>query len=242
MNETLDNIKNKAKRAAIKAGEFFTQPSVRRVSRFSAGILELLACVDRKNPVSIGSGTLSLIDMTLDAFEFPYSTKVEHFVKKRGLEAKSGSLPRMLIDSGIVKDFPYKSAFVDGTWTFKELNIDKDSKLYFAENTDNSTFYQDPLSRYSVAYYHSNSFNFEKLFDFIWKKYPNGVYLAASSKSAIHNGGIRFCPLVTDDCLYIGDLNPKKFGEDIKLFQKDEMSRSFMLAGEPGTGKTSFVI
>lgn len=238
-------IKNKLQGYVNKIGEVLAEPTIRKTARFATGILESMAYINPENPISVGSAALSMVDNALDSFEIPFPTKTEHFAKKNSLLRATGGLPRILAEAGILDQFPTRIVFTDNSWTVKEMTLDEKSKFYYAENTDPTASYKDPLARISIAYYYSKDFNFQRLFDAIWERYKSGVFVSTVNLSPFRNLEgqiITLHDLSTDECLYLGDIDVIEFSNDLKKFREEGTSRSFMLSGDPGTGKTSFVI
>lgn len=240
----MNEVKKKARNALVKLSEFMSEPSVRKTSKFALGILETMAYVNPKSPLSIATGSFSLVDTALEAFEIPHPTPTEHFVKNHDLEVKIGGLPRILVESGVMDHFENRPMFTDGPWLVKELVVSETERFYYAENQEPSATHQDPLARLAQSYYYTKGFDFNKLFDIIWKKYENGLSVTLSNPAgkSWEVNSITLDELEVSEYLYIGDIDPKEFAKDIQKFRNENTSRSYMLSGEPGTGKTSLVI
>lgn len=238
------DFKDKAKAAAVKVLDFFTDPTVRKTSKFATSILEIVSYMDRKNPLSMGSGAVAFVDAALEAFEYPFPTKSEQFAKKNRLILKAGTLPKIIIDAGLTDISKHKIIFNDHPWAIKKIDIDEDNCLYYAENIDGTSPYVNSTDRISTHFYCHENFDFEKLFELIWSKYPTGAIIStmSSSRAKWEVENVRLNALCTDDALYIGDISVDSFAEDIQKFRKEGTPRSIMLVGEPGTGKSSFAI
>lgn len=240
----MKELKKKARDTLVKVSEFLSEPSVRKTSKFALGVLETMAYINPKNPLSIATGSFSLVDTALDAFEIPHPTPTEHFVKNNDLEVKIGGLPRILVESEVMDYFESRPMFTDGPWLVKELVVSETERFYYAENQEPSATHQDPLAKLAQSYYYTKGFNFNKLFDIIWKKYKNGLSVTLSNPAgkSWELNSITLDELEVSEYLYIGDIDPESFANDIKKFRDENTSRSYMLSGEPGTGKTSLVI
>lgn len=237
-------FKRKFKNAFIKIVDIVTDPTVRKTSKFATAVLEIASYMDRKNPISIGSGTIALIDAALEAYEYPFPSKCEQFAKKNGLKLKSGTLPKIIIDAGITDVSKHRTIFVDHPWAIKRMEIDENNTLYYAENTDVTSPYVNLTDRISTHYYCAETFNFDKLFNMIWEKYPDGAVLSTlnvnRNKWELEN--VRLNQLFSKDSYYIGELDIDSFANEVKTFISENVARSFMLVGEPGTGKSSFAL
>lgn len=238
------SLKNKAKGLLIKAVELLTDPTVRKTSKFATSILEIISFVDKKNPISVGSGAVALVDAALEAFEYPFPTKSEQFAKKNKLILKSGTLPKIIIDAGLTEISSHKTMFNDHPWCIKKVIIDDDNCLYYAENIDGTSPYVNVTDKISGHFYYPENFNFEKLFEMIWSKYPTGASLStmSSNRAKWEVENVRLNALCSQDSVYIGDIDVQDFANDIQKFREESIPRSLMLVGEPGTGKSSFAI
>lgn len=231
----------KMRDTALKA---FYHPTVIKVSRFATDVLEATYVVDPKNPLSIGSAAVALVDSAVTAFELPQPTKLDHFAESNKLVLYNGSLPKVMIDAKLHTKYNCKIVLkLESNMVVKELSLDDDNKLYYVENTDSTTSYADPADRIYYIFYTNKDFNFEKLFDAIWNHYSGGIFLAKSNtNSSTGQSSIKLNSLTSTEYMYIGDLNIDLFVEDIRKCREDMVSRSFMLVGPPGCGKSSFSI
>jgi len=240
----MGSLKEKGKRAASKAFEVLYSPSLRKVSRFAANVLETVSLVDTGSPLSVGSGVLSLIDSGVDAFDIPLPTKIEQYGDSHKLTERISFLGRVVVSSGLPEDMPTKIVCLDGKVALKELSFDFGS-FYYVENIDGSAQIHDELDRVHGYYYTTKEFPFEKLFDKIWERYSEGIYLSVkvSDDDGMNVKNLRMHNLSTSELIYIG-ANPdlEKFCEQLVKYRDKNISRSYMLIGAPGTGKSSFSI
>lgn len=240
MSDTRKKIKDSAESGLKKLITIAQNPVIRKSSRFAGALLEVSSLVKSKNGLSIAAGLASTVEAALDAFEVPYPTKVEQFAKKNNLAQRTGSLSKILIDASMHEAFPTEVVFTDDNWVIKEMKVGEGS-LYFGEHADSGA--PDPMGRLSEVYYHTQNFNFDILFDALWDHYPKGVHVSVQNakRKKWEERYMRLHHLATDEYFYLGSLDPLNFAEKIKEFREAGVSRSFMLAGLPGTGKSSFV-
>lgn len=230
----------KARDGAIKV---LYHPTVLKVSRFASDVLEATYAVDTKSPLSVGTAALSLIDSAVTAFELPQPNKLDHFAESYDLVQYNGSLPKVIFESKINESFPTKIVLkIDENMVVKEMQIDDSNKFYYVENIDKSTAFPEPTDRVYYLFYTTKGFNFERLFDIIWNSYSGGIFLAKTSTTNMPSGVVKLNALSSDEYLYIGDISIDDFASDVKKCREDKLSRSFMLVGPPGCGKSSFSI
>lgn len=230
----------KMRDTALKA---FYHPTVIKVSRFATDVLEATYVVDPKNPLSIGSAAVALVDSAVTAFELPQPTKLDHFAESRELVQFNGSLPKVMMEAKINTMHPTKTVLkLDGNMVVKEVSLDDKNKIYYIENVDSTTSFTDPVDRIYYLFYTTKDFEFEKVFDAIWNFYTGGIFLAKTSTATNPQGTIKLNSLTSSDYMYIGDLSIDDFATDIIKCRAENLSRSFMLVGPPGCGKSSFSI
>lgn len=234
----------KKKKWTEKAINILYSPHVRKLSRFAANILETTSLIDTKNPISLTSGIISVIDSGVDAFDLPLPTKIEQYGESHGLIERISFLARVVVSSGLPEDMSPRIVCLDGKIALKELEFDF-GNFYYVENIDGSTQVNDELDRVHGYYYTTKDFPFELLFEKIWEKYPDGIYLSIkiSDDEGTNVKNLRMHSLATSQLMYIGDKpNLDKFCEELNKYRAKNISRSYMLIGAPGTGKTSYAV
>lgn len=235
---------NRVRSVLGKASSFVYHPTVRKVSRFAASLLETASLVNTKNPLSVAVAVISTVDAVVDSFEFPLPTKIEQWAKTNNYKESFGYIARLMVASGAVDMSIVQTVCTDQKVALKKIEFDFGNLLY-VEDTDTSAHYTDELDRIHGYFYVSQSFPFDKLFSLLWDKYQGGIYLSIKANEDDHISlrDLRLHHLSTKDLFYIGDKpNMDRFVEELISYRKDNISRSYMLSGEPGTGKTSFAI
>lgn len=236
-------LKDGARKIAQKIKKAVYNPNVRRISKFAASFLETISYVDSKNPLSVVAATISFIDSGVEAFDVPLPTKVEQYALDHELEEKLGWLARIVVASGIVNSYPSKVVVIDDKLEMRQIKFKFGNFYYLQYNgPENSS---DEYSSILNWYFLQKDFPLDKLFDLIWDQYDGGVFV---SKSSDDEDGpslrtVKMHKLCTSDMMYVGDNpNTDKFVLELEKFLSKGRSRSYMFAGPPGTGKTTFAI
>ena len=236
--------KEKTQKLIDSGVRLMSNPYIRKVSRFAATLLETTSYVDFNNPLSVAVAGISTIDLAIDSFDMPLPTKTDQWISSAGLVMRWGHLGKFVVSSGIIEDVIPKIVCLEDKVALKELSFDFGS-FYYVENIDLSAAYTNDLNRLFAYSYATKDFDFQKLFDLIWNRFPNGIYLSLRSaeEEVYHLGDVDLCGLSTSELFYLGE-NPNvgDFAEEIKLFKNSNISRSYMLVGSPGVGKTSFAV
>ena len=236
--------KERYKVFTTKISQVLYNPEVRKVSRFASNLLEVVSLIDTKSPMSMSIGALSIIDSSVDAFDIPLPTKIEQYGESHDLVERISFLGRVVVSAGLPEDYHPKVVCLEGKVALKELTFDF-GKLYYVEHIDSSAQYNDELDRVHGYYYTTKDFAFEELFNKIWSKYNEGIYLSVkvSDDDGTNIKNLRMHSLATSDLIYIGaEPNLEKFCDELAKYREKKVSRSYMLIGAPGVGKSSFAI
>lgn len=235
---------SKTRKAVDKAVSFLYHPTVRKVSRFAASVLETASLVDTKSPFSMAVAALSTVDAAVEAFEFPLPSKIEQWAQSNGYVESFGYIGRLMVASGAVDLSKVKTVCKEQKVALKKIEFDFGSLLY-VEDTDTSSHYKDELDRILGYFYVTQDFPFDKLFSRLWDRYNGGIYLSLKVSDEDHSSvrDLKLHHLSTNELFYIGEKpNMDAFVSELQSYRGENISRSYMLAGEPGTGKTSFAI
>jgi hypothetical protein len=229
------------KQLAVKVQQTIYHPTVMKVSRLANEALDIIAAVDTKNPLSVVSAGMAMVSASVDAFELPQPDKLYYFVKKHNITRHEGELAVMLFQSGFENDFPTQDMFEIGeSLVLREASFSDTDKFYYLVNNDSSTARRQESDKILRCYFVNEGFDFKKIFDYIWNHY-GPIYIKRDLGSDVE-GSMKIISLPTSDMLYIGDIDVESFTKEVMACRGAGISRSYMLIGAPGGGKTSFAL
>lgn len=234
-------MKPKTRKALTKVTNFLNKPMVRGVSKFSASLLSTVYLIrENRNPLAYGVAGLSVLNSIAESFDLPQYSPLESFVRSENLKINLGSLPKLLYLSDYYKVCEKDTVFSSDDELLTEITLNGE-KLYILEFKNVIVSGSGPSAqgqKISEEYYHTKDFNFELLFDKIWEDYKDGLFL----KRQKINYGLEVSKIPADKFEYIGSHDLNKLNKEIERAHKRDISRSYLLVGEPGVGKTSFVM
>jgi hypothetical protein len=237
MGKKIDQLVDKVVRVV-------SHPYTRRISKFASAMLETANYVDFKNPVSVAVGALSAADASIEAFELPLPTKMDQWVEARSLIMRWGFIGRLVVSSGLTEEVKPKIVCLEDKVALKEMEFDF-GKFFYVEHIDKTSHYEDDLERICAYSYSTEGFDFQQLFQRVWDRYENGIYISILLNEDEYPsvGKVRLHNLSTEQLFYLGEKpDIGELIEEIQNFREKNISRSYILVGVPGTGKTSFAI
>lgn len=240
----MSNFRRRGLKFVEKSVEFMYHPYVRKASRFARLALETINLTEKNNPVSIAVGAMSIVDSIVEGFELPIPTRIEQWAKKAGLVENYGHLGIIIVSTGLVEKSKCKVVCIDEGSSVREMKFDFGS-LYYVESTETGVYFENELDKILGYFYTTPDFPYELLFDEMWKKFAGGIYLSISKTDddAFSSRSLRLNKLNTNNLFYVSEEpDIDQFVRELSAFRQEGISRSYMLAGEPGTGKTSFAI
>lgn len=227
-----------------KAGEVLGHPYVQQASSLGQEVLNITASLaHNRNPLSIGSAVMAGANVIADALNIEFMNPINFYVEKHDLKVHNGELHKLLIKSGAEAEFSVGTVLKLDNMSMIRMTIAEGSEMYWIHRASQVDRFDIFASADEVVsqYWLSPDFNHSLVHDFFWKKYPTGINLSYGKNSGDSDIEVEISALpgsnqYTDMSMHpVGDMISY-----IKLSKSLSISRSFLLYGKPGTGKTSW--
>jgi hypothetical protein len=232
--------------AKKKLGQALGHPYVQKASLLGAEVLEITASLaHNKNPISIGGAMMAGANVLASAFDVAIESPLTYYLNKHDLKVYEGNLHKLLLKAGAGETFKVVTAFVSEDINLMRMDMGDSQYIYWNVTGKSIDSYDGLADTDNVAsqYWTEADFNMQKVHDFFWAKFPTGIGLAygKSSENAGRRGPDIFslppANLYSDSTAHpIADIS-----QYISKSKELNISRSFLLYGQPGTGKTSWV-
>jgi hypothetical protein len=228
-----------------KTGEVLGHPYVQQASSLGNNLLEITAnLTHNKNPISVGSALLAGANVIADALNIEFTNPINFYAAKHELKVHDGQLHRLLLRSGVTTQYPLTTVLKYDTMSFVKLTFDENSSMYWIKQVAQVKSYDVYAQADEIAnqYWLSPGFKSDLIHDFLWNKFKNGINLSYGN-SADEQGGLDV--EITDlpelgSYTELAERSAAEMVDYIKLSKSLGISRSFLLYGKPGTGKTSW--
>jgi hypothetical protein len=164
---------------------------------------------------------------------------MESYISTLDVEHGFGHLPVLIFTSELFASVDKDTVFSSENEDLIELKLTEDSSLYIVQYKNSTDSYrQTKRDDVGMDFFYTKNFNFDLLFDRLWKLYPYGIYLKRNKQS--HTLELRSLPASKPE--YVGRYDLEKFCTRLKKSQEEGISRSFLFHGPPGVGKTTSVL
>lgn len=226
-----------------KTGEILGHPAVQQASELGNMVLDITAqLAENKNPLSIGSAVLASANVVAETLNIQFINPVTHYCQKNGLVRQVGELHRMLMLAGADTEFKITQVLKYDSYSFSRMQVGENSYIYWKQTSssgDESIMYHDD-SNPSKNYWLSKEFKHDAVTNFFWKKFPNGINLSYGKNSDARDE--LSISEIAKAAPYVDNENrAKKMVDYLAVSRRENVSRSFLLYGCPGSGKTAFV-
>jgi len=232
--------------AKKKLGYALGHPYVQKASLLGEEILELTASLaHNKNPLSIGSALMAGANVLASAFDVGIESPLTFYVNKHNLKAFNGNLHKLLLKSGAGSKFHVMTAFVSENMNLMRMEVDDKNFIYWNVTAKSVDSYDGTVETDTIPgqYWTSETFDMELIHNFFWERFSDGIGLAYGKQS--ENSGGRgpdiFSLPVAGSYTELTAHPIDKMVAYIAKSKSIDISRSFLLYGQPGTGKTSWV-
>jgi hypothetical protein len=214
-------------------------PTVQKVADIGERVLEITqSLADNKNALSVGAAIASGANVLADALDISYIGPVITYCNKHNLSVKSGSLHRLLIKTGL--SGPQQPRIVcRGDKVLQRVILSPDTQIYYTVSEPESEYHVDRDSL-ADSYWINSDFDPADVSEFFWSRYRNGINLSYGNQS-----GMFYEVEISGLSAARPYINTNHSVDEIYAYicaaRQAGISRSFILAGKPGTGKSSLV-
>lgn len=227
-----------------KAGEVLGHPYVQQASSLGQEVLNITAnLAHNRNPISIGSAVMAGANVIADALNIEFVNPINFYVEKHNLKFHNGELHKLLIKSGADSAFPVGTVLKLDNMSMIRMTIAENSEMYWIHRASQVDRFDIFASSEEVIsqYWLSPDFDHSLVHDFFWNKYPTGINLSYGKSSGDSDIEVEISALpVSNQYTELSSHPAAEMISYIKLSKSMSISRSFLLYGRPGTGKTSW--
>lgn len=227
-----------------KAGEVLGHPYVQQASSLGQEVLNITASLaHNRNPLSIGSAVMAGANVIADALNIEFVNPINFYVEKHNLKVHNGELHKLLIKSGAESVFSVGTVMKLDNMSMIRMTVADNSEMYWihrASQVDRFDIFASPEEIVS-QYWLSPEFDHTLIHDFFWNKYPTGINLSYGKSSGDSKVEVEISALPGSN--QYTDMSTHPIADMVSylnLSKSMSISRSFLLYGKPGTGKTSW--
>ena len=232
-------MEKRIRRALTKIVNQLNRPMVRNLSKFSYHLLETMHLMKQRDPLTMTAAGLSIANALAESFNLPQLSPLESYLSTLDVEHGFGHLPVLIFTSDLFSALEKDTVFSSENEELIELKLTEESSLYLVQYKNSTDAYrQNKRDDVGMDFFYTKDFDFNTLFDRLWKLYPYGIYLKRGKQT--HTLELRGLPAANPE--YVGKYDLEKFCSRLKRSQEEGISRSFLFHGPPGVGKTTSVL
>lgn len=227
-----------------KAGQVLGHPYVQQASALGNEVLNITSnLAHNRNPLSVGSALMASANVIADALNIEFMNPINFYANKHDLKLFNGELHRLMIKAGALSAFNVSTVLKYDTMSLVKLTIDEKSAMYWVNQSQQVRQFDIYADNDSIVkqYWLSPEFDYEAVHSFFWKHYSTGINLSYGKSSSDSSIEIEISALPpSNQYAEMSQYSVSEMVDYLRLSKELKISRSFLLYGKPGTGKTSW--
>lgn len=231
-----------------KALNLINHRFVKRTTAFAKDVLDITDKMKNGNIVSKAAAMVASIESVADLLDVPRVSDINNYIADNNLESSyTKNLAEILLNQAVFSRLNNYVVARDSVNNRKLIRLDFDEQNYvcFLEFSDDEVSTEKDSGdaennvgnrEFSGTYYLPKNFDINVVYSMFWQLYENKIFL--STKRDDFNGPIRGFKYELENMLFENN-EIDRIGKEIKKCFALNQSRSYLLVGPPGVGKTT---
>lgn len=235
----MNNWKKTFEAARRRVDAVLGHPMIEQVSSVGEDMLDIAVKLAEggKNPLSIGSATASFVGALQRANIIRSTSAITLYREKHELDTHLGiNLYTLMMENDVLNEsesIKVASDTIEELWSH---SISEGSEIYATGYYNRDSSSGNDVESNFMTFLTSKNFDKNKLAERIWAKFPTGLYLQVSGEE----NELILNKVVQSADNYVPPFDIGEFVDSLRVFKQEGISRSYLLLGPPGVGKSSF--
>ncbi len=235
-DENFLTIKNEKMKSGIElVVKIINSKVVRKTTKTAKEILDITEKIKTGNPISLTAAALASLETVATFFNIEKPNPLEEYISYKGLrETNRGRLIELILSPEVYENLDKKIVFVGDKVALQQITLGEGNFIY-AKTTDVDDEGQ-PV--FLMKYYVDENFSLPIAYEYIWSFFNGKAFLIREENSQGSQLRMRTLTLDNQDLL-LDEKEIGLIGEEIRHSKEKGRSRSYLLVGPAGTGKSS---
>lgn len=216
---------------------------VKNTTSFAKDVLDITDKVKNGNLLSKTAAIVASVESVATLLNVPKPDPVKDYIQDYNLMyTDDGQLFELLLNKAVFSKVPHEIVSENSSQALVKMSFDEENFVCFlkAKKDKNDVEDGEPVdlsqSAYYSAYYLPRNFDVGVVYKMFWDLYDNKIFLS-TKRDKVH-GPIRGFKFNLEN-VFLDKAENERIGKEISICKKKEISRSYLLVGEPGLGKTT---
>lgn len=243
-DKKISAAKNAALAGLAKTVKVINHKVVKNTTAFAKEVLDITDKMKYGNAVSKTAAIVASVESFAKLLNVPRPDEVKDYADEHGLAFTDyGQLSELLLNKAVFSKLENEVVAENESQALVKLKFDDKNYVCFIRSKKDEQYFDSKqadtdLSQatYYEAYYLPPDFDISVVYKMFWEMYDNKIFLTAK-RDKVH-GPIRGFKFDLQN-VFLNQEEIDRIGHEIETCAKSNISRSYLLVGEPGLGKTT---
>ena len=244
ISKKVDAMRNFAIAGMSKAVKIINHKTVKSTTAFAREVLEITDMMQNGNIISKSAAIVTSVESFAKLLNVPKPDPVKDYVTEHDLAYTDyGQLSELLVNKTVFSALKSEVVAENNSQALIRLSFDEQNYVCFLRSKKDEEYFESQdansdLSQasYYEAYYLPKDFDISVVYKMFWDMYDNKIFLT-SKRDKMH-GPIRGFKFELEN-VFLNQEEMDRIGREIATCATKGISRSYLLVGDPGLGKTT---